>query len=147
MCRPPRPGILEAKDKSFWIGQMQDRIPTFVIAKPGCERDCLQTALRAIPSVGVIWQAGDISSTLATLAKNQPALVLLYTDLPEGESWVTILGRIKTEWPQTLCLVLANDCKEQQAARAAGADGALYKGIPASRLFTTIERLLPQETI
>ena len=147
MCQPLKTDILEAEDKRFRTGEMKDRIPTFVIAKPGCVRDCLQTTLGAIASVEVIWQTGDIPSTLAMLAEHQPALVLLYTDLPKGESWVTILRQIKTDWLQTPCLVLANNAQEQQAARAAGADGALFKGIPASRLFATIERLLPRETI
>lgn len=146
MCWPPKTYILKAEDERFQGGEMKDRIPTFVIAKPGCVRDCLQTTLGAITSVEVIWQTGDVPSTLSVLANHQPALVILYTDLPEGESWVTILRQIKTDWPQTPCLVLANNAQEQHAARAAGADGALFKGIPASRLFATIERLLPRET-
>lgn len=126
---------------------MKDRIPTFIVAKPGWMRDCLQTALGAITSVEVIGQTDDGSLALTMLAKHQPALVLLYTDLPEEGSWLTIVKQIKANWPQTCCLVLVDNAQEQQAATAAGADGALFRCIPASRLFATIERLLPREKI
>ncbi len=123
---------------------MENRVSTLIIAKPGRVRDCLQKALGAITSVEVVGQPGNGSSARAIIARHQPALVLLYSDQPGDESWVTTLRQIKTDWPQTSCLVLADNVREQQAAKAGGADGALLKCTRARELFATVERLLPR---
>ena len=124
---------------------MDNRGSTLIIAKPGRVRDCLQRALGAITAVQVAGEPDDVSSALAILAKHQPGLVLLYSDQPGDECWATTLRQIKTDSPNTSCLVLADNVREQQAAKAGGADGALLKCTRATELFATIERLLPRE--
>jgi DNA-binding response OmpR family regulator len=75
------------------------------------------------------------------LKERRPALVLLDINLP-GHKVSTVLRQIKIRQPQTWCLVLTDDVRQQQMVRDAGADVVLLKGFPAARLFATIEGLL-----
>lgn len=120
---------------------VQGNVSALIIARPGWLRESLQALVTAVPQIGSVDLVDDGLSALKVVTEHQPALVLLDTNLPEDEI-PTVLRRIKARWPQTRCLVLADDGQQQQAAQAAGADDVLLKGYPAARLFVTIEELL-----
>ena len=71
-------------------------------------------------------------------------MVVLDMVLP-GNRAGTVLKEIRTRWPLTRCIVLADDVQQQQESEAAGADAVLIKGFPAVKLVATIEGLLSQE--
>ena len=88
--------------------------------------------------------AEETSAALRMIADHRPALDLLDMVLP-GNGAGTVLKEIRTRWPLTRCIVLADDVQQQQESEAAGADAVLIKGFPAAKLVATIEGLLSRE--
>lgn len=105
----------------------------------------LQALLTAVPQIEIVDLADDGPAALRMDPEYQLALVLLDINL-HGDEVPIVLRQIKARWPKTRCLVLADNVRQQQAARDAGADSALLKGFPAEQLFVTIEGLLAHET-
>ena len=114
-----------------------------VIAPPGELRDGLQALLSAIPQIGHISQADDSPSALRIVEEQRPDLVLVSTDAP-GDMVATMLEYMEGIWPQCRSVVLANDTRQQDEARAAGADVVVLVGIPATSLVAIIQSLLIQ---
>jgi DNA-binding NarL/FixJ family response regulator len=54
-----------------------------------------------------------------------------------------VLETIKVKAPHTRCLVLTGNTRQEQAARAAGADNILPKRFTTATLFAAIADLLP----
>lgn len=119
---------------------------TLIVARPGSLRDGLQALMAAIPQIGIVDEANDISSAWRTALQHRPTLVVLDSDTAGGEIWLAV-RRAKALWPQAECIFLADDVQQHQAAEAAGADAALLKGFPAARLVATIVRLLHQPRV
>lgn len=120
---------------------MKGYITAVIVAEPGPLRDSLQTLLMALPQIETVRLASDAPSAWKAITEQAPALVLLDTNLPDGDA-LALLRRIKAQEHRAQCLVLADDRQQQQDATAAGADAALLKGYPAAGLFGTIEKLL-----
>ena len=116
----------------------EKRVPALIVVKPGQLREGLGALLAAIPRIRLIGQAGDRSSALRMLDEHNPALVLLETDLP-GDRVADLLRHIKAQQPQTVCIVLTGDSREQQQIEEAGADVSVPKGYPAARLLEIIK--------
>lgn len=112
-----------------------------IVARPGRLRESLSVLLAATSQIGRVDNVDDGPAALRMFAESPPALVLLDTNMP-NDGVQTVLRQIKAGWPQTLCLVLADNDQERRAAQAAGADGVLLKGFSAARLLATVERLL-----
>ena len=119
---------------------------TLIVARPGSLRDGLQALITAIPQIGIVTEANDLSSAWRTARDHRPTLVVLDSDTVGDEIWLTV-RRAKALWPQAECIFLANDVQQHEAAEAAGADAALLKGFPAARLAATIVRLLHQPRV
>lgn len=117
-----------------------------IVAKPGPLRDGLRALLTAMPQIGAVDMASDVPSALRTVFEHSPTLVLLDSDLTNGEVWLTV-RRAKAKWPQAWCIFLANDLQQHQEAEAAGADAVLLKGFPPARLVAMIVRLLPKPVV
>ena len=112
-----------------------------IVAPPGRLRDALQVMVRAVPQIGHTVQANDALAVLRA-AERSPALVLLDADLPGNEAW-TVLPQIKARWPQTRCIVLANNGQQRQMANAHGADAVLARGFTVTTLTATVASLYP----
>jgi DNA-binding NarL/FixJ family response regulator len=102
-------------------------ISVLIVAHSRWLPDALRAIVRATLQVECIDQATDGSSALKMLAKNPATLLFLEAALPGNEAWFT-LRQIKAAWPQTQCLVLADNAQQGEAANAAGADAVLLKG-------------------
>jgi DNA-binding NarL/FixJ family response regulator len=100
-------------------------------------RLCLLT-LRQIERVSL---TEDLPSALRVLAEEEPSLVLVDSALP-GDQVLAVVQQIKAHRPDSRVLALADEKSQQRAATAAGADAAHLLGLPAERLFETIEELL-----
>jgi DNA-binding NarL/FixJ family response regulator len=114
---------------------------TLIVARPGRLRDALSALLTTIPRLKIVGQADDGPSALKMVAERHPTLVLLDSTLPDDEVKV-MLGQIKAERPQTRCIVLVGNSRQQQVAKHAGADEVLLKGYLTANLLTSIEELL-----
>ena len=122
---------------------MDNPVLALIVAHPGPVRDGLRALLTAIPQVESSKEVDDASSALRIVKEHHPALVLISTDLSGDEVW-DLLRQIKAERPQTRSILLVNDVQQQRLAQAAGADGVLFEGSPASKLSATIKHLLPR---
>ncbi len=116
---------------------IKNEVVALIAVQHGQLRDSLQALLMAIPQVRSIIHADDNTALLESAANHQPSLILI--DLGGVP---VLLKDIKAECPQAYCVVLAEDSGQQQAAIAAGADVALVKGFPATRLFEMLRRRL-----
>ncbi len=119
-----------------------DKRMALIVAQPGPLRDGLKALLMTVPQIETVMQVSDVSSVRAAIAQDRPVLVLLDTNFTNGNGPSTVVKLIKAGGSQSRCLVLADNIQQQQQAKAAGADVALFKGFPAVRLFETIEELL-----
>ena len=119
----------------------EESTSVLIVAKPTRMREGLRALLMAMPQLKIIGQVDDGPSAMQMISDHHPALILLDSNLPEDEAWV-VLKQVKNG-SNTRCLVLADTVQQQRVARAEGADDVLLTGVPAAKLFTTIERLLP----
>ena len=124
---------------------MRNPRSTLIIARPGQLRDSLQVLLAAIPQLGVVNQADDGPTGLALTTIECPTLVFLGFDLPKHELLKT-LKQAKIKWPRTPSIALVDNPHDDQAAKTAGADIVLMKGVLAAKLSTMIEDLLKNGT-
>jgi DNA-binding NarL/FixJ family response regulator len=120
---------------------MDDPVLALIVARPGPVRDGLRALLTAIPQVASSREIDDVSSALRVVEEHCPTLVLISVDSPGDEVW-NLVAQIRTRCPRTRSILLVDDVQQQQLAQAAGGDGVLLKGAPASRLSATIKRLL-----
>jgi DNA-binding NarL/FixJ family response regulator len=80
----------------------------------------------------------------AVTTVHDPTLVLLSVQGP-GINSPTAIAKIKSRWPAVRCVVLVDTVAQQQAARAAGAEEALIKGVRPDKLLRRIEALLGEK--
>ncbi len=128
-------------DERNWLEMMNDSVLALIVAHPGPVRDGLRALLTAIPRVASLSEIGDASLALRVVEACCPALVLISVASPGDTVW-NLLAQIKAKYPRTHSILLADDVQQQQLAQAAGADGVLLEGDPASKLSATIKRLL-----
>jgi DNA-binding NarL/FixJ family response regulator len=112
-----------------------------IATRPGSLQSGLVALMTTMPQVNAVIVAEEAVSALRMIAEHLPTLVLLEMALP-GEETRTVLKQIKATWPLVRCIVLADDVRQQQEAKAAGADGVLLKGFSAAKLIATVEELL-----
>jgi DNA-binding NarL/FixJ family response regulator len=122
-------------------GMSEKATCVLIVAQRGPLQEGLQALMTAIPLVQCIEKVDSAALALSKIDRHRPALVLLDTFLPDDELW-PLLQRIKTEWPQTLCVVLINEDRQRARAQEAGADAVQPTGYPAARLAAAIEGLL-----
>jgi DNA-binding NarL/FixJ family response regulator len=113
---------------------------TLIVAKESPLQSGLRALLTAMPQVGVVHEADDLSAATQAKLEPQPVLVLLDGDAA-GEIELAV-RRMRLRWPEARCVYLANDVHQEKRASDAGADAALLKGVPAARLIAVLVRLL-----
>jgi len=121
------------------------QIPVLLVTNPGRIRDGLRALLRTIPQIGTIYQATDGSSATQIISKNHPALVLWESSLFKNDMH-RISNRLKTVPPETRCILLIDNLRQQAMAELTGADTVLLSGFSAWDFLVTVEKLLPQTT-
>ncbi len=114
-----------------------------IAAQAGPLGDGLEALLMTVSQIETVSQVSNASAVMAAVAQYHPALVLLDTSLPDNKV-LTVLRQIKANGSQSRCLVLADDIRQQQQAKAAGADISLLKGFPPKKLVEIIEGLLSE---
>lgn len=119
----------------------EDYAPALIVAHPGRIRDGLRTLLRATPRIETVFQADDGPSALKIITEYHPALVLLDSKLANNDIQ-SVSRHIKTESPQTRCIILVDHARQQWMAKVADADSVLPVGCPAGEFFATVEGVL-----
>lgn len=122
---------------------MESKLTALIISRPGQLRNSLEVLLAAIPQLEAVRPADDSQAALVIGTQCHPALVVM--DYDRSNDSAAALGYIKSAWPQTRCVVLADDEQVLPAAWAAGADIVLTKGVLASKFYATIEELLSNQ--
>ena len=112
-----------------------------IVARPGELRDGLRALLMTTGKVGHISQADDGRAALVIIGQLCPQMAILDWNIPGGDL-PTLVTKIKSECPETKCLVLADGVEQQREAEFAGADVTVLKGFPAARLVQTLSTLL-----
>ena len=115
-----------------------------IAIRPGSLQDSLVALMTTMHQVTSVLIAEDAASALRTAAQHRPALVVLEMDLGAEETHAVLKG-IKSRWPLTGCIAVADDARQKQEAEAAGADVALIKGFAAATFLATVEGLLSEE--
>jgi DNA-binding NarL/FixJ family response regulator len=115
-----------------------------VACRPGSLQDSLVALLTTMHEVNSVLIAEDAVSVLRTAAQHRPALVVLEMDLGAEETHA-VLKEIRSRWPWTGCIAVADGARQKQVAEAAGADVALIKGFTAAEFLASVEALVPGE--
>jgi DNA-binding NarL/FixJ family response regulator len=102
-------------------------------------REGLRAALNALHGLETVGLADTAAHVLDMV--REPTFVLLSTGGRENSNLAAI-QKIKVRWPAVRCVVLVDTVAQQQAAKAAGAEEALIKGILPADLLGRIEDLL-----
>ena len=110
-----------------------------IIAAPSPLQDGLLALITTSDQISAVFMAEEVSVALRMVKDHRPNLVLLDSYLPGSE---TVLERIKSQWPQTRCIVLVGSVEQEQAVKEA--DAVLIEGFSPSHLLATIEDLLAQ---
>jgi len=103
-------------------------------------RERLQTLLKTISRIGTVFQVHDAPWALKRIAECHPALVLLDYKLANNDIQ-SVVRQIKIESPQTRCVILIDDIRQQWLAKIADVDGVLLTGFSAGEFLTTIEKI------
>jgi DNA-binding NarL/FixJ family response regulator len=116
-------------------------ITLVVIAPPGRQRDGLRILLQADHKIAVAGEADDLVSGAQVIAQRAPALVVLQGD-HDGESFWIQVRQLKNQFSQVHLAVVVPNHRQQELARAAGADAALMEGFTSETMFATIAQMM-----
>ncbi|MBC8506626.1 MAG: response regulator [Anaerolineales bacterium] len=119
---------------------MNKKVIILIVSPPGDLQIGLQALLTTHLDVDVL-VVGEGDSALKVIEKYNPALVILDQDVP-GIMVPMIVQNIKTNWPKSRCIVLANDNHQRQVLLDAGAEFVIVKGLPGAKLIAEIKQLL-----
>ena len=118
---------------------MEQRTSALIVATPGVVRESLRAAVATLHHFGTVGEADSVAQAMAVA--HDPALVLLSVEGPENRP-LPAIQEIKAQWPAVRCIVLVDTVAQQQAARAAGAEEVVNKGVRPDKLLRSIEGLL-----
>lgn len=115
-----------------------------IVGRPGPLRTGLQVLVGALFLEMI--SADDTESMFTVLAQCHPRLVLLDLEPLAAEAGM-VMQQLKAGWPETRLVALADDKRQCQLARAAGADAVLLKGVPAGQLADVVQQLLASQVV
>ena len=107
-------------DKEF-----NDRTVVMIVNPPGELQIGLQALLTSHLDVDVL-AVSKLSSALKAIDRQKPSLVILDQDISRKEI-AAAAKKIKTAWPEILCLVLVNDERGREVLVDSSVDLVLVK--------------------
>jgi DNA-binding NarL/FixJ family response regulator len=90
--------------------------------------------------VAVTGSAGDGLSALSMVREEQPALLVVDSNLLEDEV-LLLLKEVKGAWPEVCCLVLVQTTARKNRALAAGADAVMLRNDGVGALNRALRQL------
>ena len=124
---------------------LNTNIVVLIVSPPGDLQIGLQALLTTHLDVDVL-VVSKAASALKIIERNNPAMIILDQDIPEGRV-TTLIHNIKNSWSEIRCIVLVNDDQARQKIIDAGADLIVIKGLPGAKFIAEIKRLLDMEEI
>jgi len=94
----------------------------------------LLALMTTFSQINAVFVAEDASLALRMVKDHRPNLILLDSQLPKSQM---VLEQIKSQWPQTRCIVLVGSAEQERTIL--GADAVLIEGFSPSRLLATIK--------
>ena len=110
---------------------------TLVIAAPGPLQDGLLALMTTSSQISAVFVAEEAILALRMVKDHRPNLILLDIHLLEAQM---VLKRIKSQWPQSQCIVLVDSVEQEREVKEA--DAVLLEGFSPAHLLATIEDLL-----
>ena len=120
---------------------IQKSILALVVSSPGDLQNGLLALMTTIPPISTVLVAEDTKSAWRMIENHQPALIILDVSLRQVQD---IIKQVKTQWPQILLIVLADDLTQSKDMEAIGVDRVLFKGFPPQKLIDIIEDLIAE---
>ena len=111
-----------------------------IASRPGVMQESLRAMLTASGQVAVTGSAGDGLSALSRVREEQPALLVVDSNLLEDEA-LSLLKEVKAAWPEVLCLVLVQTTGRKNRALAAGADAVVSRNDGVGTLNQVLRQL------
>jgi DNA-binding NarL/FixJ family response regulator len=103
-------------------------------------QDSLRALLTGSGRVLVTGSAGDGLSALSMVRDEQPALLVVDSNLLEDET-LSLLKEVKRAWPEVRCLVLVQTTGRKNRALAAGADAVVSRNDGVGTLNQALRQL------
>jgi len=119
---------------------LNTKFAVLIVSPPGDLQIGLQALLTVHLDVDVL-VVGKGSFALKVIEMYEPSLVILDQDIP-GNTVAKLLHNIKSNWPEIICVVLANEEQGRQILIDVGADLIIIKGLPGLKFINEIKRVL-----
>ena len=119
---------------------------SLIVARSGAIQEALTTILSSIPQINIIGVAENSLTALEMMQIHHPELLIVDDNFSEGET-LEFIYRLKTAWPQTHIVVLADRSQQEQPLIDSGADAVLLRGISTEQITETINRIRLGKTI
>jgi hypothetical protein len=95
------------------------------------------------PHLSLLASAANLDELRTILGEKKPDDILAYlvqeSEVNEGKAAYEIIARIKSTWPDVLCIAVVKYPSQLEKAKESGADLALLDGANAKRLLASIE--------
>jgi len=111
-----------------------------LVGRPGHLRDALLSLLSTLPELSAIHTAESGLLALGIAGQRSPDLLLIASGLPEAET-PELVRQFKQNWPATPCLVLAENTRQVERARQAGATRVMHASAPSRQFLSEISTL------
>ena len=112
-----------------------------LVSRPGHVREALLGLLKTLPFLKNITTAESGLLALRFTGEQQPHLVLVAGGLPEAEG-PELVRQMKQRWPATPCLVMAENARQYELAKQAGASCVLRARTPLGQMLSTITAMV-----
>lgn len=101
----------------------------FIIATPGPRRQGICAIIRSIPEAKIIYAVDDFRDVLRLIdiTRNRAPIIVIDARSVNGKI-ETALQLLKLKAPQSRCILLVEQPKDQEAFQNAGADTILLEG-------------------
>jgi DNA-binding NarL/FixJ family response regulator len=119
------------------VHQRKQVVDILVVDDEARARRALRALLATYPAVSVVAEAGNGADAIACAEATRPSVVLMDVHMPVMDG-LEATRQIKRDHPEIAVLLITIDSAAEVAARAAGADDFLLKGLPGGDLVTAI---------
>ncbi len=115
-------------------------VPTVIVSRPGIMQQSLRASLAANSWITVVASCGDGLTALNRLARYQPGLMVIDSNLLDEEV-EALLTAVKARYPAIRCLVLVRTLQHKDQLLVRGADAVIQRNATASELTQALTQL------
>jgi len=108
-------------------------VPTVIVSRPGIMQQALRSSLAACHGITVIASCGDGLTAVRQVAKLQPNLLVIDSNLLDEEV-EALIAAVKAEQPATRCVVFVRSSQHRDRMLASGADAVTLRSVSPQQL-------------